>query len=289
MKHNYKRTITDTDYTKIPEKYNSTFNYIYSDGIRKFTLPLTFNNVDKKNVIIANDNYLIFNIEREYKLLAWFYPIFPGLLLLAFLLPLFNVEEETPFYAWVWIFTFSTIIIGILVYQYKRPKKEYIFDRLNGVITFPDYAWKTNNTMPFEKIMWSAISTKGSKGGGTYFPKLAIRSPKTFFYLFTSMIYFHKIGKDYLSNSHQYKDELSLLIWYMDKNRPLPPGDIFDEFREKDFERRKANGFPKPLFPYSHTTTNKHEIKGTSSKQLPPSTPESTPEQQSERQRIGGW
>ncbi|WP_199912774.1 hypothetical protein [Aquimarina aquimarini] len=57
----------------------------------------------------------------------------------------------------------------------------------------------------------------------------------------------------------------------MDQNRPLPPGTAFDAYREQDYERRKALGFPKPLY-YSNIPT-----------------PEATPEQQAERERIGGW
>ncbi|MFC5047195.1 hypothetical protein ACFSTE_12075 [Aquimarina hainanensis] len=66
-------------------------------------------------------------------------------------------------------------------------------------------------------------------------------------------------------------DFLSFYVWYMDKNRPLPPGDAFDPYRQRDYERRKAAGFPKPLYS--------SEI----------STPEATPEQQAEREHIGGW
>ena len=40
----------------------------------------------------------------------------------------------------------------------------------------------------------------------------------------------------------------SFMVWYMDKNRPLPPGEIFDPYRQKDYERRKKEGFPKPLY-----------------------------------------
>jgi len=43
--------------------------------------------------------------------------------------------------------------------------------------------------------------------------------------------------------------DMSFFTWYMDKNRPLPPGSAFDAFRDKDFERRKAEGFPPPLYP----------------------------------------
>ncbi len=67
------------------------------------------------------------------------------------------------------------------------------------------------------------------------------------------------------------EDYWNFLVWYMDKNRPLPPGKGFDAYRKQDFERRKAAGFPTPLYPSD----------------IP--TPETTPEQQAERNRIGGW
>ncbi len=65
-----------------------------------------------------------------------------------------------------------------------------------------------------------------------------------------------------------YENAWSFMVWYMDKNRPLPPGSAFDEYREIDFERRKAEGFPPPLFP------SRFPI------------PEATPEQQAERNRY---
>ena len=63
----------------------------------------------------------------------------------------------------------------------------------------------------------------------------------------------------------------SFYTWYMDKNRPLPPGEAFDRYRDKDFERRKTEGFPNPLYP--------SEIK----------TSEKTKKQRAERKSIGGW
>ncbi|MFK8269443.1 hypothetical protein ACI76B_11710, partial [Capnocytophaga cynodegmi] len=61
------------------------------------------------------------------------------------------------------------------------------------------------------------------------------------------------------------------VVWYMDKNRPLPPGTAFDPYREADYQRRKAEGFPKPLY-YSYVET-----------------PEATKTQQRTRWKIGGW
>jgi hypothetical protein len=57
----------------------------------------------------------------------------------------------------------------------------------------------------------------------------------------------------------------------MDKNRPLPQDTAFDSYHDKDFERRKAEDFPKPLYPSAI------------------STPEATKAQQAECKRIGGW
>ena len=74
-----------------------------------------------------------------------------------------------------------------------------------------------------------------------------------------------------LTSDNDINDYWNFTIWYMDKNRPLPPGTAFDPYRQKDFERRKAEGFPKPLYPSSITTN------------------EATKEQQKERERISGW
>ena len=53
-----------------------------------------------------------------------------------------------------------------------------------------------------------------------------------------------------------------------DKNRPLPPGREFDPFRQADFERRKSEGFPPPMY-LSHIPT-----------------PEATAEQHAEREKY---
>ncbi|NDV67246.1 hypothetical protein D0T60_18685, partial [Bacteroides sp. 224] len=50
-----------------------------------------------------------------------------------------------------------------------------------------------------------------------------------------------------LSLGHVY-EITSLCVWFMDKNRPLPPGSVFDPYREADYLRRKEMGFPMPLY-----------------------------------------
>lgn len=41
--------------------------------------------------------------------------------------------------------------------------------------------------------------------------------------------------------------QLSFFLWYMDRNRQLPPGKRLDPYRVKDFLRRESEGFPAPL------------------------------------------
>ena len=54
-------------------------------------------------------------------------------------------------------------------------------------------------------------------------------------------------GRSMLLMSYNMRKEFSFLLWYMDKNRPLPPSKRLDKYRENDYKRRKAEGFPKPL------------------------------------------
>ena len=63
-------------------------------------------------------------------------------------------------------------------------------------------------------------------------------------------------------------DSWNFYTWYMDRNRPLSPGTKYDKFRQKDFERRKAEGFPPPMY-LSHIPI-----------------PEATAEQQAEREKY---
>jgi len=139
-------------------------------------------------------------------------------------------------------------------YYITIPKnKEFILDRLQGAITFPGYFWEPNNTMTFKKLKFFIPS------GGTNViaaPGINILSPK----IFRSFFFFSICGSSY--------DDMTILTWYMDKNRPLPPFDHLKPYREQDFERRKAEGFPPPLYPAFFSIR------------------EDTPEQQAERDKY---
>ncbi len=127
------------------------------------------------------------------------------------------------------------VFVMFIIYLLTKPKKEIIFNRLEGTITFPGWWWKKNITMRFSdmKFGYTAPGTDGNQG----YQLQILRPDRMGTYEFFAM-----------GTWSCYKD-LSFITWYMDKNRPLPPGEAFDEFREKDFKRRKAEGFPSPLYP----------------------------------------
>ena len=122
-------------------------------------------------------------------------------------------------------------LIGILliVYQYTHPPKKIILDRLNGIITFPGIFYGKPITMPFDKVL--PVSKFNGIGAGE-----------------SLGFCHHKILATDIDLDYTPIKSWSFIVWYMDKNRPLPPGKVFDPYRKRDYERRKAEGFPEPLY-----------------------------------------
>ena len=154
-----------------------------------------------------------------------------------------------------------SIIICVIIcivggaYDIYAPYKELILNREEGTISMPRAFKKENVVISFEE---GDGIVKFTAGGGA--------APDVY------LVFLHKNRKKggHLSHSDIYAF-WEFVVWYMDKNRPLPPGTAFDPYREADFQRRKAEGFPKPLY-----------------KSYIP-TPEATRRQQLERERIGKW
>ncbi len=162
------------------------------------------------------------------------------------------------------VVTILLILLGLFgVYYGLFAKKEYkIFElnRLEGTVTYPDVFFLPPLKGDFKDLK-VVIAVTGNIEGYSDFEYLKFVNtfkPRKLDLLYT------------FYGSEPYK-VWSFYVWYMDKNRPLPPGTAFDDYRQQDYERRKKNGFPKPLYPSA----------------IP--TPEDTIEQQKERKRIGGW
>ena len=153
------------------------------------------------------------------------------------------------------IIIYIIICVGAGAFPLFAPYKELILNREEGTISMPRAFKKENLVISVEE---GEGIVKFTAGGGA--------APDVY------LVFLHKNRKKggHLSHSDIYTF-WEFVVWYMDKNRPLPPGTAFDPYREADFQRRKAEGFPKPLY-----------------KSYIP-TPEATRRQQLERERIGKW
>ncbi|WP_277124148.1 hypothetical protein [Capnocytophaga gingivalis] len=153
------------------------------------------------------------------------------------------------------IIIYIIICVGAGAFPLFAPYKELILNREEGTISMPRAFKKENLVISFEE---GEGIVKFTAGGGA--------APDVY------LVFLHKNRKKggHLSHSDIYAF-WDFVVWYMDKNRPLPTGTAFDPYREADFQRRKAEGFPKPLY-----------------KSYIP-TPEATRHQQLERERIGKW
>ena len=246
MEIDYTRKITHTGYRnpKLVKKY---FHRVPKNIYEK---PPTFDKGFKKVYLVLED----FLIETDLKDTRWvFIFLLGGVFLFSVLIHIFSGGDSTDFFYLIeWI-----AFIFFVIYGLTMPKQEAILNRIDGLITFDGFLWQDNITMPFSEVEF-CYSTGGEDLQGAF--QLQIMRPNKWV-TFAIPIF---SGKDCYEG-------MSFITWYMDKNRPLPPGELFDPYREADFQRRKAEGFPKPLYPSD----------------IP--TPEATPEQQAERERIGGW
>ena len=246
MEIDYTRKITHTGYRnpKLVKKY---FHRVPKNIYEK---PSTFDKGFKKVYLVLED----FLIETDLQDIRWvFIFLLGGVFLFSVLIHIFSGGDSTDFFYLIeWI-----AFIFFVIYGLTMPKQEAILNRIDGLITFDGFLWQDNITMPFSEVEF-CYSTGGEDLQGAF--QLQIMRPNKWVTFAISIA----LGRDC------YK-EMSFITWYMDKNRPLPPGELFDPYREADFQRRKAEGFPKPLYPSD----------------IP--TPEATPEQQAERERIGGW
>ena len=185
--------------------------------------PIGINDMSKNDDITrADDQFFIMN----NSITLGNFHLYIGLIgyLLSYFFSLANnADDSFSIFIRICLFLFSTFYI---IYNFTHPKKILILDRLNGIITFPGFLYGKPITMSFEEVL---AQIKG-RGYG-----LAL--------LHKNKITFYDVDLEY-----EPLRSWSFMVWYMDKNRPLPPGEIFDPYRQKDYERRKKEGFPKPLY-----------------------------------------
>ena len=251
QQHPYKRAITHDRYPSKKWKYEDRMQ---GKGVRMMVTPLTQEDL-KRNIgyLEINDKYIIQEVHLNDGIFmggGLFLFLSLGTLLIAIIK---NVLVWDTFGIIYLSITFSGFLFFVVLY-FTQPKKESIFNREDGLITIPGFLWSPNVTMRVEDIQFIRTSHRGSA------IMLGMKRP-------------YKIPLPYsvvYGSQGIYDEMLSFYLWYLDRNRPLPPGSAFDPYREEDYARRKAEGFPKPIF-------------------MGIDTPEATEAQQKEREEIGGW
>ncbi len=205
----------------------------------------------------ANDRFFVKNVSSAliYSKISFFTGL--GIRLFFLLITIGTPKEKIQINLNLVVIPFILISLIFLIIHFMAPIKEIILDRLHGKITYPRlFGNKEHRTIQFDSLhVYATMTTTGDFAATG--KKIRIKDRK---YSYTWDLE--------SSNPDEY---WSFMVWYMDRNRPLPPGTAFDPYRKKDFERRKTAGFPKPLYLSNIAT------------------PEFTKAQQKERKLIGGW
>jgi len=189
--------------------------------------PLGISDMSKNNDITrADDQFFIMNNSITFRNFHLYIGLI-GYLLSYFFSLANNADDSFSIFIRICLFLFSTFYI---IYNFTHPKKILILDRLNGIITFPGFLYGKPITMPFEEVL---AAVKGGYGAGM---------------ATLALLHQNKLTAYSAILESTPLQSWSFMVWYMDKNRPLPPGKVFDPYRQKDYERRKKEGFPKPLY-----------------------------------------
>ena len=202
---------------------------------------------DKEDFDILNSKFIKKNYPTEKYILSASIYMYIGFFLFLAFFPYFyeHVLGNDPisdFKKHVWFGLGSIFLIPaiyLFVKKQKSPNKKHIlFDRENTIITMPKRNEREYFSLPFTHLKATIRIEVDGSYELDFFNDPRIPLPWRNEYLNMSLSNLFPKASDYWY----------FYVWYMDKNRPLPPGSAFDEFREADFERRKTEGFPPPLF-----------------------------------------
>lgn len=141
-------------------------------------------------------------------------------------------------------------LLFIVISEYADATDKYPyeceFNRKDGTITYSKFERfnpkRELRTFPFSNCDFEATQTY-TREQSTHILNISNYSLNDFFRL---SLYCEKKGATHETMKELFETH-SFLQWYMDKNRPLPPGKVFDEYRLRDYETRKSRGLNKPL------------------------------------------
>lgn len=252
MKDTYYRPITHQDYPnkKFRENYPKSFHAVQKEIVNSDFWHINQKEVDKENsgFYHLDDEYMVGYTATKLAPL-----IVGGVMLLLLIISLTHDIHNWSTEKIILTAIFGFFLVFSVIYYFTMPKNESIYNRKDGTITFDNLLWGKDVTIPFKNVIFS-FSTGGVNGISAYLLQIVRPKNHTF-----------SLSATYGNDCYE---SISGITWYMDKNRPLPPGSAFGPYRQKDFERRKAEGFPPPLYP--------SRVK----------TPEATKAQQAERDKY---
>ena len=137
------------------------------------------------------------------------------------------------------------ILLFITAWGFIDPPTDFKFNRKRGVVTYRNFIGLKRNK-PFNKVYlefdladrFGHLHQLRLHAGALQHKTICEFDNRNI----EEDIFAHQLG--------------SLIIWFMDKNRPLPPGNAFDAYRIEDYICRWRKGFPKPLYPTDPTLAN---------------------------------
>ncbi|TAJ15394.1 hypothetical protein DMA11_01795 [Marinilabiliaceae bacterium JC017] len=240
----YYRFITHHEYEKVV--YGETPESWVEKRIYNGEYEITKEDEKSPYILYIDDKYMVKDetSSAQVGFRVWF--IGALLMILPFAVEAIYADHPISEFHWFgFVAFFAIVFLSAFLGYYSFFHPPYIYNRLDGTVTMPLMYGKGSCTMEFSKLKYG-LST--SRMGSTSLT-LVLPKPRTW-------------GRDMGGSSPQ--TVISLYTWYMDKNRPLPRGKAFDPYRERDFQRRKAEGFPEPLYPsFIHTPehTPEHEAE----------------------------
>ncbi|MBD8347647.1 hypothetical protein [Dysgonomonas sp. HGC4] len=113
----------------------------------------------------------------------------------------------------------------------KRCRDRLTFDREAQTVSYQCMYGLRKYSCGFDESMFQSHLASMVNSNSTY---LALRIPGMKDYAIVSDLL------PYIS--------MSYYVWYMDRNRPLPPGSALDDYRESDYLRRRSESFPFPQY-----------------------------------------
>lgn len=210
----------------INNQFTLSRNSIIDSPPELANLPHFNQKIDNKEYII-NDS-LPFKTNLKFSLMPVAFSLF------NFILDIFQHDPNKGifFLGHLIFISICSLISGLLINYYRKiGNPVIIFNREKGTVTFPEGFKKIPVTYNFnDTIMFISYGTP--QLGGQYLgikPKGKVKG-----YNIAGIV----------QDSHK-----SFILWYMDKNRPLPPGDLFSPYRNEDAKRLRDLGHPPPLHP----------------------------------------